>query len=817
MKSFRTSILGIFTFLILQLIFSTQIYSQGLGTITGKVIDKNSQEELVGATILLEGTTLGAQTDAEGKFIIKGIPPKSYNLVVQYVGYNAKTLFNIVVTTGNILTFNIELDPASKTLGEVVVQTRTFGKKTETPLSIQSLTAEEIKSNPGGNFDISRVIQALPGVGGNTGGAAFRNDIIIRGGGPNENVFYLDGIEIPVINHFATQGSSGGPQGILNVSFIQDVSLSSSSFGARIDNPLSSVFNFKQKDGNEERLQGNFRLSASEAAITLDGPLTKRTTFLASARRSYLQFLFTALDIPIRPNYWDFQYKTTTKINEKTTLTTLGVGAIDEFRFAIPKESTPEKEYALRGSPNVNQWNYTIGAIVKRRIDKGYMNISASRNMFNNALDRWEDGKENDENFRALKVRSQEIENKFRLDINKFQGKWKYAYGGMFQYVKYNNTTFSKINNGIFDSLGNQIVPALTINYASAIEFFKGGLFFEVSRRMLKDRLNLNFGIRTDVNSFTTDGLNPLETMSPRLSASYALNDKWNLNGTIGRYYKIPIYPVLGFRDNTGALINQNNKYISSDHYVGGVEYLPTNSTRITVEGFFKQYGNYPVSSLNGISLANQGTDFGILGNEPTLSIGKGQVYGFEFFFQQKLTKSFFATFSYTWFVSRFSGRDGRLIASAWDNRHLISTILGYKFKKGWELGAKYRFAGGSPYTPFNLEASRASYLSTGNGILDFSRLNTERLGAFQQVDVRVDKKFNYKKVSFDLFIDIQNLLQTPQEAYPSYVFERNADNTGWATTDGNPIQQNGSNAIPTILANTNTTFLPTFGFILEF
>jgi hypothetical protein len=817
MKSFRTSILGIFTFLILQLIFSTQIYSQGLGTITGKVIDKNSQEELIGATILLEGTTLGAQTDAEGKFIIKGIPPKSYNLVVQYVGYNAKTLFNIVVTTGNILTFNIELDPASKTLGEVVVQTRTFGKKTETPLSIQSLTAEEIKSNPGGNFDISRVIQALPGVGGNTGGAAFRNDIIIRGGGPNENVFYLDGIEIPVINHFATQGSSGGPQGILNVSFIQDVSLSSSSFGARIDNPLSSVFNFKQKDGNEERLQGNFRLSASEAAITLDGPLTKRTTFLASARRSYLQFLFTALDIPIRPNYWDFQYKTTTKINEKTTLTTLGVGAIDEFRFAIPKESTPEKEYALRGSPNVNQWNYTIGAIVKRRIDKGYMNISASRNMFNNALDRWEDGKENDENFRALKVRSQEIENKFRLDINKFQGKWKYAYGGMFQYVKYNNTTFSKINNGIFDSLGNQIVPALTINYASAIEFFKGGLFFEVSRRLLKDRLNLNFGIRTDVNSFTTDGLNPLETMSPRLSASYALNDKWNLNGTIGRYYKIPIYPVLGFRDNTGALVNQNNKYISSDHYVGGVEYLPTNSTRITVEGFFKQYGNYPVSSLNGISLANQGTDFGILGNEPTLSIGKGQVYGFEFFFQQKLTKSFFATFSYTWFVSRFSGRDGRLIASAWDNRHLISTILGYKFKKGWELGAKYRFAGGSPYTPFNLDASRASYLSTGNGILDFSRLNTERLRAFQQVDVRVDKKFNYKKVSFDLFIDIQNLLQTPQQAYPSYVFERNATNTGWATTDGNPIQQNGSNAIYRVLENTNTTFLPTFGFILEF
>lgn len=802
---------------ILLLVLPYSINAQGLGTITGKVIDKNTQESLIGATVILQGTTLGAQTDAEGKFVIKGIPTKSYNLLIQYVGYASKTIFNIVINSGNISTFNIELEPASNNLGEVLVQTRTFEKKTETPLSIQNLTAEEIKSNPGGNFDISRVIQALPGVGGNTGGAAFRNDIIIRGGGPNENVFYLDGIEIPVINHFATQGSSGGPQGILNVSFIQDVTLSSSSFGARIDNPLSSVFNFKQKDGNEERLQGNLRLSASEAALTLDGPLTKNTTFLASARRSYLQFLFIFLDLPIRPSYWDFQYKTTTKISEKTTLTTLGVGAIDNFKFAIPEESTPEKEYQLRESPNINQWNYTMGAVLKRRISKGYMNLSVSRNMFNNALDRWEDGKENDENFRAFKVRSQEIENKLRLDINKFQGKWKYAYGGMFQYVKYNNTTFSKINNGTFDSSGNQIVPPLTINYNSAIEFFKGGLFAEVSRRVLNDRLNLNFGVRTDVNLFTTDGLNPLQTLSPRLSASYALNDKWNLNASIGRYYKIPIYPILGFRNSAGTFVNKDNKYISSDHYVGGVEFLPTNNTRITVEGFFKQYGNYPVSVQNGISLANQGVDFGILGNEPTLSIGKGRVYGFEFFFQQKLTKSFFATFSYTWFVSKFSGADGRLIASAWDNRHLVSTILGYKFKKGWEIGAKYRLAGGSPYTPFNLDASRASYLSTGSGILDFSRLNQQRLGAFQQVDIRIDKKFNYKRVTLDLFIDFQNLLQTAQQAYPSYVFERNATNTGWATTDGNAIQQNGSNAIPVILDNTNTTFLPTFGFILEF
>ncbi len=792
-------------------------FAQNTCEIIGLVQDKNSQEALIGATVFLEGTTIGASTNAEGRFIIKNIPPKSYNIKFQYVGYVSKTIFNVVINTGNIQSFNVDLEPESKSLNEVVVQGRTFGKNTETPLSIQSLTAEEIKSNPGGNFDISKVIQALPGVGGNTGGASFRNDIVIRGGGPNENVFYIDGIEIPVINHFSTQGSSGGPQGMLNVSFIQDVTLASSSFNAKVDNALSSVFTFKQKDGNTQKLQGNFRLSASEVALTLDGPISKNTTFLASARKSYLQFLFAAIDLPIRPNFWDFQYKTTTKINDKTTLTTLGVGAIDVFSFSVPKESTPEKEYAIRSSPNVNQWNYTIGAVVKRRLRNGYVNYSTSRNMFNNNLDRWEDGRENDEIYRALKIRSQEIENKFRVDVNRYSGKWKYTYGGMFQYVKYNNQTYNKINNGVYDTAGVQIAPPLVINFNTAIEFFKGGLFGDVSRRMLNDRLNINFGLRTDLNSFTNEGLNPFKTISPRISGSYALTEKLSLNATVGRYFKTPIYTVLGFKDNAGNFVNKDNKYISCNHFVTGIEYLPTASSRITVETFYKQYNNYPISAYNGISLANMGADFNILGNEKTSSSGKGRAYGFEVFFQQKLSKNIFATISYTWFVSEFSGSDNILKPSAWDNRNLISTILGYKFKKGWEIGVKYRFAGGSPYTPFDLEASQANYLSTGNGVFDYKQLNTLRVGPFQQLDLRIDKKMNFKHTTLDLFIDIQNALLIASESFPSYTFQRTADNTNWQSTDGKAVQTNGTNAIPVILNNASNTVIPTFGLIIEF
>jgi hypothetical protein len=771
----------------------------------------------VGVAAALEGTTLSAATDLDGKFKITGIAPGSYNLKFSFIGYQSQTIFNIVVTTGNDNILAVELEPATENLKEVTVTSNTFGKRTETPLSVQSLSAEEIKSNPGGNFDISKVVQALPGVSGTTGSASFRNDIIIRGGAPNENVYYLDGIEVPQINHFATQGSAGGPAGILNVSFIEDVTLSSSSFAAKYDNALSSVLQFKQRNGNPEKFQGNFRLSSTEIAGTLEGPLSKKTTFLASARRSYLQLLFEAIDLPIRPNYWDFQYKVNHQINSKTTLTAIGIGAIDEFNFGVPKNSDPSKEYVLRAFPTINQWTYTVGLNLKRLINKGYYNIALSRNMFNNQLDQFEDAQANDESKRNLKSISQEIENKLRWDVNQFSGKWKFNYGLMAQYVKYNNNSFIRLRKELKDTLGNLIQPAVSFNFNSDIAFFRGGVFGSVSRRFFTDRLTATLGIRTDVNSFTNDGLNPLNAISPRLSLSYALTEKWNINASVGRYTKIPIYTVLGFKDNAGNFVNKDNKYILCDHYVAGLEYLPTSSMRITAEGFYKAYSNYPVSNFDGTSLANQGGNFGAIGNEDVSSTGKGRAYGMELFIQQKLIKNFFATASYTWFVSEFTTAAGNYISSSWDTRHLLSFIVGKKFKKGWEIGLKLRYSGGSPYTPFDTVASRANYLATGNGVLDFSQLNSITLPAFRQFDFRIDKKFNTKHATFDIYFDVTNALLFRNQSIPNYTFDRNADNSGFKTTDGKALAPDGSNAVPLILKNDDLSVTPALGFIIEF
>lgn len=522
------------------------------------------------------------------------------------------------------------------------------------------------------------------------------------------------------------------------------------------------------------------------------------------------------IDLPIRPNFWDFQYKVTHRFNDKTTLTAIGIGGIDEFAFATPKNSTPENIYITRSLPYINQWNYTTGFSVKRLINNGFMNFVISRNMFNNALDKFEDDKQIEAK-RTFKLRSQEIENKFRWDINKYIRGWKMSAGIMAQYVKYNTQLFSQVTNAISDSLGNEIAPANKITFNSDIGFFKYGAFATVAKNILNEKLLVSFGLRTDMNSFIKDGNNPLNTLSPRLSLAYHLSRRFDITGSVGSYYKIPTYTTLGYRDSANVLANKSMKYIQSNHYVLGTQFLPNESLRFTVEGFYKQYNNYPVSAANGISLANQGADFGSIGSERITSNGKGECYGFEFFVQQKLVKRVFYVLSYTFVRSMFSGSDEKLIASSWDNQHLISATLGYKFKRNWQLGLKYRLAGGLPYTPFDLNASQQNYLLLGTGILDYSKLNSKRLNLFNQLDLRVDKKFNFKRTSLDLFVDVQNVLLFRQQSAPNYTFKRNADNTGFETTDGNAIKSDGSNAVLVILQNNDLSATPTIGIIFEF
>ena len=313
----------------LLLVLPTLLFSQIDGSINGYIYDSKSQLPLLGANVIIEGTEKGAISDENGFFEITNISPKSYNLSVSYVGYQSKKIFNIIIKSKGNQTLEILLVESSEELEEIILYESPFKKSIETPLSINTFSRVEIESYPGADNDVTKVVQSMPGLSPSVGG--FRNDIIIRGGAPNETVYYLDEIEIPNINHFSTQGSAGGPQGMINISFIDEVTLSTSAFGVEYDNPLSGVLQFNQKNGNPKEISGNFRFGASDSAITIEGPFSKsednKTTFIFSARKSYLQFLFELIGLPIRPDYWDFQWKVNHKIDDYNSINFIGLGA----------------------------------------------------------------------------------------------------------------------------------------------------------------------------------------------------------------------------------------------------------------------------------------------------------------------------------------------------------------------------------------------------------------------------------------------------------------------------------------------------------
>lgn len=810
MKVSIKSVLFISIFLFL---FSN-IFGQQTGNIIGTVEDADTYQKLNNVSISLDDTSIKTMTDSTGSFKLT-IPVGSYTIVASHPNYKNHTQYSINVSSGNDQILQIQLFQKFQELEEVVLS---YNKNTSAAttdmfntMSVQKLTSQEIKSNPGSNFDVSKVVQILPGVG-ISNGVGQRNDIIIRGGAPNENVYYLDGIEIPVLNHFQTQGSSGGAQGILNVSFIEDLKLTTSAFDSKYGNALSSTFVINQRNGNPERLSGNIRASLTETSVTLEGPLSSKTTFLSSARKSYLGFLFKMVDLPIRPDFYDFQFKVNHKLNEKTSITAIGIGAIDKFGFAPTKESTQEHIYILRSTPYINQWTYTLGVNIKKMIDNGYINYTFSRNMFNNTLDKFEDENKIEQN-RTLSIKSDEIENKFRFDYNKYRNGWKFSTGFDAQYVKYNGNIYNKI---LTDDK-NITYPEQAIVFNSEIDFWKLGLFTHISKRFASNKLLLSGGFRTDINSFTKEGTNPLKTFSPRLSASYKIDYKWTINASTGVYYKTPIYTALGYKDNLGNFINKDMKYTRSTHYVLGTEFLPKKSLRLTFETFYKKYTDYPISEATGVSLANQGTQYNSIGSERILTTGNGETYGIEIFIQQKMMKNFFYILSYSYITSKFSGINGKLISSSWDNHHLFSATLGYKMNNNWDFGMKYRHAGGNPYTPFDMIASQQNYMLLGQGILDYSLLNKNRLSNYNQLDIRIDKKFNFKSTSLSVYLDIENLLVQKNESNPNFTFKRNETNTGFLTTDNQPIATDGSNAIPVILYNKTGHPLPSIGLIFEF
>ena len=792
----------IFTTFLTIVLCSFQLSAQ-TGIIKGRVFDALNNDPIMFCNVIIEGTTTGVTTDENGDYSIENLEAGLYNIEISYIGYKKKVIYEIEVTNSKPAVRDVPLEEDVESVGEVVVQASAFNKTEESPVSLRTIGAAEIERNPGGGRDISKVIQSLPGV---TSASSFRNDLLIRGGAPNENRFYLDDVEVPNINHFATQGASGGPVGLINVDFIREVDFFSGAFPANRGNTLSSVFNFKQRDGRDDRLGFRATLGASDLAVTLEGPIGENTTFLLSTRRSYLQFLFRALDLPFLPIYNDFQAKVKVKLDKKNELTFIGLGAVDDFELNLDANETEAQQFQLSNLLVFEQWNYTNGLVYKRYTDNGYWTFVASRNMLNNVSYKYEDNDETKD--RTFDYKSQEIENKFRIEnTTRFNG-FKVNYGVNYELAKYNNRT-----EQLLTSTNGTVIP---IDFSSEFTMNKYGFFGQVSKSFQQERFIISAGIRADGNDYSDDMSNPLTQFSPRLSASYKLTQKLGLNFNTGIYYQLPAYTILGYQENNEFVNKTNNvKYIRSNHIVGGLEYTLTNSSRVTLEGYFKKYSDYPFLLTDSISIANLGSDFGVIGNAPVNSTGEGRSYGMELLYQQRLFKGFYGIVAYTLGWTEFKDKNGDYRPSSWDSRHIVALTAGKRFKNNYEVGLRWRFQTGLPFTPDSDASSLVQLWNVRNAALpDYDRLNELRRPLVHQLDIRVDKKWAFDKWSLNLYIDLQNAYAYQTSSFTT-VLDKNEDGEAVITNPTAPIELQRYRTKD--LEFSNGQLLPTLGIIVEF
>lgn len=784
------------------------------GVIKGVVTNKTTLQPIAFATVVVNNSTsLGAISDENGRYTIEGVKSGYQSLNVSAFGFLPTSTDNFLVTNADAIEINIKLEPLSVDVGEVVVNASPYSSVVESPISNYAIRKQELEKSPGGNRDISKIVQLSPGV---ASAPQNRNDLLVRGGGSNENRYYLDGIEIPILNHFAVQGGSGGSASLVNTDFLAGATFYSSAFPFAASNTLSSVVDMQLIDGNSERLKGKFTVGASDLGITFDTPISKdgRTTAIASYRRSYLQLLFTALGLPFLPVYNDYQLKIKHKIDETSSLSYLLIGSFDTNRLNTDLENpTDEQIYMLGYIPENDQNSYTTGLVYDKEFDSSRsLRLVLSRNYFKNYLFKYDD---NDSSLpKTVDITTNQSDNRFRAEYNfSTPNRYRFQVGTSLDFSQYNSNS-----NQLLYLNGSETFQ----RYDSDFNKLDYGAFASVSKSYFDGHLSMSLALRIDGSSYATTTANPLEQLSPRLNAIYRFNQKLSLNAHIGRYFALPSYTTLGYENSDGELENRENglKYISVDHYALGVSYEPNSRSKFTAEAFFKHYDHYPVSLIDSLALTTSDVEDYTVGDEPVKSVGVGRAYGYELGYRNSNIRNCVFNISYTNMRSEYQRPDenlepsGEYLSSGWEMRHVLNLVGMYSFNLNWDLGVKWRLSSGLPYSPYDMVTS--SYIEAWDAqnrpYIDYTQYNSYRFDAYHQLDIRVDKNYYFKKWSLGFYLDVQNIYNYSVADQDTVLPVVNADGSYMVDPEDD------SRYVMQSIANTlGGTVLPTFGVVVTF
>ncbi|MBM4168688.1 MAG: hypothetical protein FJ215_05975 [Ignavibacteria bacterium] len=737
----NTLVLAIAVWLVHSAVYAQPKSDHGL--IVGTVRDQETHVPLGGANVRIVGSNIGAATATSGAFRIEGIPPGTYVVRASMVGYADVLKTDVVVTSGRGTQLMIELSQIALELREITVQSSYFSRPQELATSSHILNFEEIRRSPGASEDVSRVMQSLPGVVLNTD---LRNDLIVRGGSPFENYTSIDNLEIPTINHFATQGATGGSIGMVNTELIRDVTFLTGGFPAKYGDRLSSVMDIELREGNRDRTGGKVNLNAAGCSLIGEGPLGSNGSWLVSARRSYLDFLlknFHFAGITIVPNYIDAQLKLTQDLTASDKLMVLFVGGVDDVKFQnVDPENmgiNPDISGLDKVESDLHQW--MVGGTWKRLWGtSGYsiVGLGMTENYYFTDIDD-KDGR------KTYRNRSVEREYGMKIDasFNLAKGN-QVSFGAGMKAIAIDHEIFLKADTSRWANraTGSGIFPQLS--YDKRFPALKLSGYVQYNRWFF-NRWSLVPGLRIDYFNHVNHGL----SISPRLAARFHVSEKSSFNASYGIYFQTPAYIWLTTDER-----NRKLKPIRSDHYIIGFEHLVQDDFKLTVDVYRKEYRDYPVSGyIPSYILVNGGSDAGAFIAGDLRSQGSGAINGVEIFLQKKLTTDYYGTVSYSYSVARYRALDGIERPGRFDYGHVFTFIGGYKISPTLEVSLRWRYAGGNPYTPIDESLSRL----LGREVMDLNRINSSRFPAYHRLDVRTDYRFSLASLQWVAYMDLQN------------------------------------------------------------
>lgn len=718
-------------FITIVIFCTTNLLAQELSSyIYGRVFDFTTKQPIPFANIIVPGTNFGAATNENGYFKIENLPVNTYQVRASVIGYNQLTKTDVVIQSGKPAEVNFELVPQAIELGDVTVTSDYFRKDPLEVNSIRNFSYEEIRRSPGGFEDVIRALSILPGVAQADAG---RNDLIVRGGAPSENLYLIDGIEVPNINHFGTQGATGGPLSYVNLDFVRETSFSTGGFSALYGDKLSSVLDIKLRDGREDRFGGKATISASQFGLNLEGPITEKSNFIFSARRSYLDFIFKAANFSFVPEYYDVLLKADFNPHTKDAFSFLFISAFDNVKFF---NNDADQRFDNSRILGTDQVQYVARFTYRHLFTNGFFNISLSRNYVDY------NSRQSDSLLNPIFInKSKEEENSLRADlVFKLSKTSEINLGGTAKLIEADYDIFFPN----FVTTFGDTLPITSLNTRN--NYTKFGIYTNYNS-LLFNRLTANLGVRSDI--FTA--LNKKVYFSPRFSLSYALTELTNINFSTGIYYQSPSYIWLEAFES-----NRDLKMIKVNQFVLGFDQRISADALLKVEAFYKDYNNYPTSTIRpylvlantGAGFAGSDDNFSSFGLEPLVDAGFGKARGVELSVQKKLSDiPYYGIFSFTYSKSDYTSLDGIERTGSYDQNWIINLSGGYKFNEFWEVSSKFRFASGKPYTPFLFDGSQL--------IIDY---NSHRLKSSHSLDIRVDKRWYFSGWTLITYIDIQNI-----------------------------------------------------------